>query len=98
MNNISKGYKQTEVGVIPSDWEVKKLGEIADIDPDNLSSLTDPSYSFNYISFAPGFIYNHFFSFIIGKQIETLITGSNYPAINSKDVKSLLIPLPPTKA
>jgi type I restriction enzyme S subunit len=25
---LKKGYKQTEVGVIPSDWEVKKLGEI----------------------------------------------------------------------
>ena len=25
------GYKRTEVGVIPDDWEVKKLGEIADI-------------------------------------------------------------------
>jgi len=28
MNNISKGYKQTEVGVIPEGWEVKRLGEI----------------------------------------------------------------------
>src|SRR3972149_7935059 len=27
MSNISKGYKQTEVGVIPEDWEVKKLGD-----------------------------------------------------------------------
>jgi len=27
---IRKGYKQTEVGIITSDWEVKKLGEIAD--------------------------------------------------------------------
>ena len=26
---IKEGHKQTEVGVIPSDWEVKKLGEIA---------------------------------------------------------------------
>ena len=25
---ISKGYKQTEVGVIPIDWDVKKLGDI----------------------------------------------------------------------
>lgn len=30
MSNIPKGYKQTEVGVIPEDWEVKKLGEIVD--------------------------------------------------------------------
>ncbi len=28
---LKKGYKQTEVGVIPEDWEVKKLGDIADI-------------------------------------------------------------------
>ncbi len=25
---IPKGYKQTELGVIPEDWDVKKLGEI----------------------------------------------------------------------
>ncbi|KCZ72788.1 restriction endonuclease S subunit [Candidatus Methanoperedens nitroreducens] len=28
MSNIPEGYKQTDVGVIPVDWEVKKLGEI----------------------------------------------------------------------
>jgi type I restriction enzyme, S subunit len=27
--SLSKGYKQTEVGLIPGDWEVKKLGDIA---------------------------------------------------------------------
>src|SRR5712691_3358919 len=26
-----RGYKQTEVGVIPEDWEVTKLGEVADV-------------------------------------------------------------------
>jgi len=148
------------------EWEVKKLGEIADIDPDNLSNSTDPEYSFHYISLedvdcgtlrnttellfknAPsrarrkirnedillstvrpnlkshlllkkeisnwicstgfsvvrcrnnmaqsGFVFNHLFSSVIDRQIETLTIGSNYPAINSKDVKSLLIPLPPT--
>ena len=26
--DIPKGYKQTEVGVIPEDWEVKALGEL----------------------------------------------------------------------
>ena len=25
---LKQGYKQTEVGVIPSDWDVKELGEI----------------------------------------------------------------------
>lgn len=31
MSKIPKGYKQTEIGVIPEDWEVKKLGDIADV-------------------------------------------------------------------
>lgn len=30
MSNIPKGYKQTDAGVIPSDWEVKKLGEVVE--------------------------------------------------------------------
>ncbi len=29
--SLPKGYKQTEVGFIPEDWEVKKLGQIANI-------------------------------------------------------------------
>jgi len=29
MNNIPVGYIQTEVGVIPKDWEVKKLGDFS---------------------------------------------------------------------
>ena len=31
---LKEGYKQTEVGVIPSDWEVKKLGECLLKNPD----------------------------------------------------------------
>ncbi|MFH0879096.1 MAG: restriction endonuclease subunit S, partial [Lentisphaerota bacterium] len=31
MNDIPAGYKQTEVGVIPVEWEVNQLGEIASI-------------------------------------------------------------------
>ena len=31
MNNIPEGYKQTEVGVIPEDWEVKTFGEICKV-------------------------------------------------------------------
>lgn len=27
---IPSGYKQTEIGVIPTDWDVKRLGEVAD--------------------------------------------------------------------
>jgi len=28
---IKKGYKQTEIGIIPEDWEIKRLGEIGEI-------------------------------------------------------------------
>lgn len=28
MNNVPPGYKQTEVGVIPEDWEVKSIGDL----------------------------------------------------------------------
>ena len=158
------GYKQTEVGMIPEDWDVKKLGEIADIDPDNLSSSTNTEYRFKYISLedvdygilrniteivfknAPSrarrkvkkgdvlvatvrpnlkshlvilkkvsdwvcstgfsvlrckenvaqsvFVFNHLFASIINKQIENIITGSNYPSINNREVRALQIPFP----
>ncbi|MFM6107320.1 MAG: restriction endonuclease subunit S, partial [Sphaerospermopsis kisseleviana] len=147
------------------EWEVKKLGDVADIDSDNLRSDTNPNYCFKYISlenvemgklsdvsycvfssapsrarrkvqkndilvatvrpnlkshlfvkfevndlicstgfsvircnldnFQPEFIYYHFFASIIDQQINTLLVGSNYPAINSSDIKSLKIPIPP---
>ena len=28
--SVPEGYKMTEVGIIPGDWEVVKLGSIAD--------------------------------------------------------------------
>src|SRR3989344_1552305 len=31
MQKIPSGYKQTDIGVIPADWNMKKLGEISDI-------------------------------------------------------------------
>ena len=29
--DVRKGYKQTEVGIIPEEWEVKNIGEISDV-------------------------------------------------------------------
>jgi type I restriction enzyme S subunit len=29
---IPEGYKQTEIGIIPEDWDIKKLGEIGEIE------------------------------------------------------------------
>jgi type I restriction enzyme S subunit len=42
----------------------------------------------------PSYVYFHLFDYFINKQIEALLTGSNYPAINSRDVRSLEIPAP----
>ncbi|MEK7484670.1 MAG: restriction endonuclease subunit S [Planctomycetota bacterium] len=166
MVQTKEGYKQTEVGIIPIDWEVKSLGEVVDVNIDNLSNSTNPEYFFYYISLedvdngilrnknelifkdAPsrarrrikkndilistvrpnlkshlwlkedvkdwicstgfsvvsakevvsGFLFYNFFFSIIENQIEALTTGSNYPAINSTDVKALKIPFPPTKS
>jgi len=40
------------------------------------------------------FIYHSLFSTVVEKQIENLVVGSNYPAINSGDVKKLIIHVP----
>lgn len=54
MNNknqhIPAGYKSSPLGIIPEDWEVKRLGEVCDVDNDSLSNKTDPNYEFDYIS------------------------------------------------
>lgn len=43
----------------------------------------------------PGYVYFHLFAGGIERQIEKLLIGSNYPAINGGDVKALQIPFPP---
>jgi len=155
---------KTRLPGFSGEWEVKRLGELCDVDPDNLGSGTAPSYFFKYISledvskgqllgyselefrFAPsrarrklqsddilvstvrpnlqahlhfksdiedwvcstgfavlrcvkdksssGFIFQHLFGDGINQQIEKLITGSNYPAINSREVRLLEILAP----
>lgn len=40
---MKTGYKQTEIGVIPEDWEVKRLGELAPIATGNTPPTNDPS-------------------------------------------------------
>lgn len=159
---VAKGFKNTEIGVIPEDWEAVRIEDIAEVDCENLSSSTNPNLEIKYISLecinegsltkfdelqfkdAPSrarrilrkgdilvstvrpnlkshyffnynskdficstgfsvirttqcsnYIYHHFFGEQINRQIENLIVGSNYPAINNKDVKNLQIPLPP---
>ena len=42
----------------------------------------------------PGYVFAHLFGHGVSRQIDTLLTGSNYPAINSGDVRALRIPFP----
>jgi type I restriction enzyme S subunit len=140
---------------------------VADVDPENLSSNTQPNYAFNYISLEdvdfgvlrsyseqlfstspsrarrslqkgdvlvstvrpnlkshllfnidatnwvcstgfsvvrcrdglthPGYVFMLFFGHKIMRQIDALLTGSNYPAINGGDVRTLEIPVPEYK-
>lgn len=161
--NNSK-FKQTPIGLIPNEWEVKKLEDVAIIDNESLKSTTELDYEFDYISLsdidsdffqiettkqifknAPSrarrivrkgdilmstvrpnlkgfsiinkevkdliastgfavitanscnnnYLFQYIFSNPIQKQFYNLIVGSNYPAINSSDVKRLKIPIPP---
>lgn len=41
---VKKGYKQTEVGVIPEDWEVKPIGAIASIATGNTPPTSNVTY------------------------------------------------------
>ncbi len=51
---VKQGYKQTEVGVIPEDWDVKKLGDIAEIATGNTPSTKDQSnYGSDYLFVSP---------------------------------------------
>lgn len=40
----AKGFKQTELGRIPEDWEVKKLNQISDVKSGGTPSTSDSSY------------------------------------------------------
>ncbi len=147
-------------------YEARRINELADVDPENLPSDTDPGFFFNYISldhvdggrligysresfatapsrarrvlrasdvlmstvrpglqghlifvdqvpnavcstgFAvlrskrdrcdPRFLFAHLFGDVVSAQVQKLLAGSNYPAVNSGDVGRLRVPCPPT--
>ena len=155
---------QTRLPGFHGEWEMKRLGDVLDTDPENLGSSTRPDFAFRYIAledieqgilrshaehvFAsapsrarrklrpndvlvstvrpnlqshllftggigdwvcstgfcvlrcreeitnPAFIFQHLFAGCVNRQIDALLTGSNYPSINGGDVRALEIPLP----
>jgi type I restriction enzyme, S subunit len=48
--------------------------------------------------YSPGYLYQYIFSNHIEKQINALVTGSNYPAINSTEIKGLIVNCPRVSA
>ena len=165
-SNIEDLQASKNLPALSGEWEMKRLGDIADINPENLSNNTDPDWKFNYISleqvdagrllgfseivfrtapsrarrvlresdvlmsmvrpnlmahlffqgqvanavcstgFAvirskpnlsdPGFLFAHLFGHVVNKQIGKILVGSNYPAINTNDVRMIEIPCPPS--
>ncbi len=155
---------QTRLPGFHGEWQMKRLGEAVDTDPDNLGPDTHDDFAFKYIAledvergilrshseqvFAkapsrarrklkpsdilvstvrpnlqshllfrgydgdwvcstgfcvvrcreaiahPPFVFSQTFTDGVTRQIDALLTGSNYPAINSGDVRSLTIPFP----
>lgn len=151
-----------------AEWTSRRIDSLAEVDPENLPTSTDPEFVFNYISldhvdagrllhytresfasapsrarrvlriddvlmstvrpalqghllysgqvsnavcstgFAvlranryrcdPQFLFAHLFSDVVGAQVQKLLAGSNYPAINSGDVGRLRVTCPPTVA
>ena len=47
--SVPPGYKQTDVGVIPEDWEVKRLDEVAEILNGGTPSTSKPDFWDGYI-------------------------------------------------
>jgi type I restriction enzyme S subunit len=49
---VPEGYKKTKVGIIPVEWDVKRIGKVKgiDLDPESLNNKTSNNYTFNYIS------------------------------------------------
>lgn len=155
---------ETRLPGFSDEWQLKRLGDVVDTDPENLGTDTATDFCFNYISLEdvdrgqlrshseqifidapsrarrklmpndvlvstvrpnlqshllfkcdaghwvcstgfcvircregvtyPAFVFSHFFAADVNSQIDTLLTGSNYPAINSGDVRNLEIKFP----
>lgn len=49
MIKIKEGYKETEIGVLPEDWEVKELNSVCKINNESLSTKENPNAVINYI-------------------------------------------------
>ena len=163
---MREGYKKTEVGVIPDDWDLKTIDDVVFINPESLNNATNKELLINYIDIesvktgkilgtkdytfgeAPSrarrivkfddvivstvrpnlkavatvkenienlvcstgfavlrnkdnlcskFLYQYALSDIFTSQLVNKTVGSNYPAVNTSDIKGTYIIVPPLK-
>ncbi len=45
---VPEGYKKTQVGIIPEEWEVQQIKDVSNINQSQLSEGTDKEYEFYY--------------------------------------------------
>lgn len=142
---IRKGYKKTEIGVIPDDWEVKQMGKVATSIASGKSkskfaigtypvfgstgiigwndqydyqgnkiliarvganagtvNIVDGKYGVSdntlIVSYDKNTDINFSYYQLISIRLNQLVFGSGQPLITGGQLKSLLVPLPPTKA
>lgn len=49
MKKVKEGYKMSELGEIPIEWQIKSINDICYVNPDTLSNKSDDSLSLEYI-------------------------------------------------
>lgn len=75
---LKAGYKQTEVGVIPIDWEVKSLGDIGAFKNGINKSFEDFGFGFPFANLMD----------VFGKS--SIVSNKNFGLINSNDFERKL--------
>ena len=78
---LKQGYKQTEVGVIPSDWEVKVLGEIGTFKNGINKSNEDFGFGYPFVNLMD----------VFGKS--SISRNENFGLINSNEIERKLYDL-----
>src|SRR5690606_17465373 len=48
LQDIKEKYQNTKIGVIPIDWQLKKISDIANVNANNLNANTPINYQFYY--------------------------------------------------
>lgn len=69
-NEVMEGYKETEIGLLPADWEVVRMGNVTTIIRDTINPSNYPEEVFDYYSI-PAYQENGRAAYEIGKNIKS---------------------------